>query len=65
MNESARGMLHHGRYGLDGFVNFIEYFMTQCGLASGMIESKVMAVLKVLESQCMNQQSVIDIHFMS
>ena len=51
-NESARGMLHHGQYSLDGFVKFIDYFMMQRGLVGGMIESKVTAVLKALDSAC-------------
>jgi hypothetical protein len=45
MNESVREMLYHDWYGLDGFLNFIEYFVTQHGLVSGIIKSKMMAVL--------------------
>jgi hypothetical protein len=52
MNEAARSMLHRGQYGLDGFVNFIEYFVTRRRLMGGMIEGKVTAVLEALESAC-------------
>jgi hypothetical protein len=52
MNESAKGMLHRGQYGLDGFANFIEYFVKRRGLMGGLIEPKVTAILEALESVC-------------
>lgn len=53
MKESARDMLHRGQYGLDGFINFIEYFVTRHGLMGGLIETKLGAVLEALESACL------------
>lgn len=53
MKESARDMLHRGQYGLDGFVNFIKYFVTRHDLMGGLIETKLEAVLEALESACM------------
>jgi hypothetical protein len=50
--ESAKVMLHRGQYGLDGFVNFLGYFVAQRGLMGGLIESKVMAILEALEFAC-------------
>jgi len=50
MDESAKQMLHRGRYGLDGFIAFMEYFVTRRGLMGGLIEPKVMSVLKAADT---------------
>ena len=36
MRNSMKEMMHHGRYGLDGFVTCMHYFIVHCGLKGGM-----------------------------
>jgi hypothetical protein len=57
VNISAREMLHRGQYGLDGFIKFVDYFVTRRGLMGGLIESKTTAILKALESACVHLES--------
>ena len=56
MRDSVKGMMHRGRYGLDGFVTFLHYFVVHCGLKGGMFESKVMAVMEELKSKFMRMK---------
>ena len=51
MRDSVKEMMHRGRYGLDGFVTFLHYFVVHRGLKGGMFESKVMAVMEELKSK--------------
>lgn len=59
MDESAKQMLHRGQNGLDGFIGFIEYFVMRRGLMGGLIEPKVMSVLKALDVACVTQSRLI------
>ncbi|KAF8218703.1 hypothetical protein L208DRAFT_1348341, partial [Tricholoma matsutake] len=52
MHNSVKEMMCHGRYGLDGFVTFLDYFVMHWGLKGRMLESKVMAVIRELEARC-------------
>ena len=44
-------MMKHREYGLDGFIKFMMFFVVERSLQGVMIETKVEALLRELESQ--------------
>ena len=51
MCEAVKGMLYRGQFGLDGFIQFLRFFVMSRGLKGAMVESKIKALLGELEIQ--------------
>lgn len=47
-----KGLARCGKYGLDGFCQFVEYFVIHRGLQGGLVERKVNVLLVVINSGC-------------
>lgn len=42
-------IIRRGRYGLDGLVNFVRYFIVKCGVNEALFEGKLMHLVSALE----------------
>ncbi|KAI9432593.1 hypothetical protein H4582DRAFT_2132159 [Lactarius indigo] len=51
MQENTKEMLNRGAHGLDGFIQFLKYFILQRGLEGAMIETKVNGLLCEIDNQ--------------
>jgi hypothetical protein len=47
------GLGRRGQYGLDGFYQFMDYFVVHRGLQGGLLEGKVNILLAVINFECM------------
>jgi hypothetical protein len=56
------GIVWRGQHGLDGFKNFIAYFVEEHGLAGGLIESKIEVLLSAIDHKCVISYQNIDYH---
>ena len=46
------GLAQHGEYGLDGFYQFMYYFVVHRGLQHGLLEEKINILLEVIDFKC-------------
>jgi hypothetical protein len=51
MAATVPRMLKRGNYGLDGFIKFLKFFVTERSLQGVMFETKVEALVRELESR--------------
>ena len=45
------GLIQHGRFGLDGFVQFIRYFVEQQGLVDWCINKKIQKIMQAIDAK--------------
>jgi hypothetical protein len=50
--EVLAGLVRRGKYGLDGFCQFMGYFVAHRGLQGGLLEGKVNVLLAAINSEC-------------
>ena len=51
--QALRGLAWQGKYRLDGFYQFMDYFVVHHGLQGGLLEGKVNMLLAAINSECM------------
>jgi hypothetical protein len=48
---AVKGVARKGKNGIEGFLNFIEFFVTNRGLVGALIETKCMTLLKAIDDE--------------
>lgn len=51
--QVSRSLAQQGKYGLDGFYQFMDYFVIHHGLQGGLLEKKVNMLLAAINFECM------------
>lgn len=57
--EALQILVQQGECGLDGFCQFVEYFVDGHGLQGGLLEGKVELLIAAIDSLCVIQALLI------